>query len=47
MWYLIDAEKRVIVGVPGRSRRTAKKKLKKKEHCYGMERNEEKERDKG
>ena len=45
MWYLTDAEKRVIVGVLDRSRRIAKMKLKKKEHCYGMERKEEKERD--
>jgi hypothetical protein len=46
MWCLTDAEKRVTVGVPGRSRRIAKKKQKKKEHCYGMERKEETERDK-
>jgi hypothetical protein len=45
MWYLADAEKRVIVGVLDRSRRIAKKNLKKKEHRYGMERKEETERD--
>ncbi len=43
---LTDAEKRIIVGVTGRSRRIAKKKLKTKEYCYGMERKEETERDK-
>ncbi len=46
MWCPTDAEKRVIVGVPGRPRRIAKEKQKKQEHYHGMERKEETERDK-
>jgi hypothetical protein len=45
MWYLTDTEKPVIVGLPDRSRRIVKNKLKKREHCYGVERKEETERD--